>query len=195
MTFLSRRFDDALVYANTIHASQTRKGTGIPYMSHLMGVCSLTLEHGGDEDQAIAALLHDAVEDCGGEGRLKDIRSRFGEDVALIVDHCTDSWEEPKPEWRPRKEIYVHCIAEKPARSLLVSLADKTHNAGAIVADLYVHGDDLWSRFTGSRDGTLWYYDALANAFKDRLSGSPADPLLGIFQRRVEEMKRFASSH
>lgn len=110
MTFLSRRFDDALVYANTIHASQTRKGTGIPYMSHLMGVCSLTLEHGGDEDQAIAALLHDAVEDCGGEGRLKDIRSRFGEDVALIVDgeefdpyeHFSD-WRERQREWTSKK--------------------------------------------------------------------------------------------
>mgnify|MGYP003951072389 CR=1 FL=1 len=193
MTFLTRRFDDALVYANTIHANQVRKGTAIPYVSHLLGVASLTLEHGGDEDQAIAALLHDAVEDCGGEERLKDIRSRFGAGVAMIVDHCTDSWEEPKPEWRPRKEKYVSAIAWKPARSLLVSLADKTHNAGAIVSDLYVVGEELWGRFTGRRDGTLWYYEALADAFEGRLSGTEADPLLGLYRRRVDEMKCFSA--
>jgi hypothetical protein len=131
--------------------------------------------------------------DCGGEGRLKDIRSRFGEDVDQIVKHCTDSWEEPKPEWGPRKRKYVNAIASKPARSLLVSLADKTHNVGAIVSDLYVIGDDLWSRFTGRHDGTLCYYSALVDALGDKLSGTKADPLLGMFRRRVDEMKRFAA--
>lgn len=191
MTFLSRRFDEALVYANTIHAAQTRKGTSIPYLSHLMGVASLTLEHGGDEDQAIAALLHDAVEDCGGEGRLADIRSRFGDGVAEIVDDCTDTHEDPKPEWWLRKREYVSAISRKPSRSLLVSLADKTHNAGAIVSDLHVIGEELWRRFTAEREGTIWYYQALADAFTERLAGTAADPLLGIYRRRVDEMQQF----
>jgi len=193
MTFLSRRFDDALVYANTIHASQTRKGTSIPYMSHLLGVASLTLEHGGGEDQAIAALLHDAVEDCGGEGRLAEIRSRFGEDVASIVDDCTDTRGDPKPDWWQRKRKYVSSLGKKPARSLLVSLADKTHNAGAIVSDLHIIGEALWDRFTVSREGTIWYYGALAAAFAESLSGSAADPLLGLYRRRVDEMQQLAA--
>jgi (p)ppGpp synthase/HD superfamily hydrolase len=192
MTFLSKRFDDALVYANTIHASQTRKGTEIPYMSHLMGVASLTLEHGGDEGQAIAALLHDAVEDCGGEGRLKDIRSRFGEDVAQIVEHCTDSWVEPKPAWDERKRKYIKSLAEKPERSLLVSLADKTHNAGAILADLHKVGDKVWDRFTASKSDTIGYYSKLLEAFGARLAATDAAPLLGILSRRVAEIDRLA---
>lgn len=179
MTILTRRFEDALVYACVIHAAQRRKGTDIPYVSHLLGVASLTLEHGGDEDQAIAALLHDAAEDQGGAERLADIEGRFGPGVAAIVADCTDSWIEPKPEWRRRKEAYLAALPGKPRASLLVSLADKTHNARAIVADLGMCGDALWERFTGGREGSLWYYQALADQFGQLLPGPLAGELRG----------------
>ncbi len=182
---LTDRFDDALSYASRIHRDQRRKGTDIPYVSHLLAVASLTLEHGGDEDQAIAALLHDAAEDQGGAERLADIEARFGQGVAAIVADCTDSWVEPRPPWRERKTAYVAALAGKPARSLLVSLADKTHNARAITADLRRHGDDLWPRFTGGAEGTLWYYGALARAFALAL---PCD-LAEEFARTVAAMR------
>lgn len=182
---LTDRFEEALAYASCIHRSQVRKGTSVPYVSHLLAVASLTLQHGGDEDQAIAALLHDAAEDQGGEERLEDIRRRFGAGVAVIVADCTDAWVEPKPPWRERKEAYVAALAHKPERSLLVSLADKTHNASAIVADLRAHGGEIWSRFTGGRDGSLWYYRALTDAFLERTPG----PLLDEFARHVREME------
>jgi (p)ppGpp synthase/HD superfamily hydrolase len=174
---LTDRFDEALAYASRIHRDQRRKGTDIPYVSHLLAVASLTLEHGGDEDQAIAALLHDAAEDQGGAARLADIETRFGAGVAAIVADCTDSWVEPKPPWRERKVAYIGALPAKPARSLLVSLADKTHNARAIVADLRRLGPALWPRFTGGEEGTLWYYDALATAFAGALPGDLADEL------------------
>lgn len=140
---LTKRYDDALQYAHDIHRKQTRKGTTIPYIAHLMTVSALVIEHGGDEDQAIGALLHDAAEDQGGETTLEDIRKRFGDIVAEIVHDCTDSWVEPKPEWGPRKEAYLALLPKKATRSLLVSLADKTHNAEAILFDYRVIGDAL----------------------------------------------------
>lgn len=185
---LTERFERALVYAAALHADQRRKGTTIPYVSHLLAVSALTLEHGGDEDQAIAALLHDAAEDQGGEERLADIRARFGPEVAAIVSDCTDSWSEPKPAWRTRKETYLAQLAGKPTRSLLVSLADKTHNARAIVMDLRVHGQDVWTRFNAGRDGTLWYYRSLADAFRAVRPGSLAEELA----RTVSEMEALA---
>jgi (p)ppGpp synthase/HD superfamily hydrolase len=177
MTVLTVRFDDALSYASRIHREQRRKGTDIPYVAHLLAVASLTLQHGGTEDQAIAALLHDAAEDQGGEERLADIRSRYGEAVADIVDDCTDAMVEPKPPWRPRKEAYLASLEHKPETSLLVSLADKTHNATAIVQDLRVHGDALWSRFTGGKEGSIWYYGRLGEIFGRRMPGPLADEL------------------
>ncbi|MEN2786736.1 HD domain-containing protein [Sphingomonas qilianensis] len=185
---LTDRFDEALSYASRLHREQRRKSTAIPYVAHLLGVASIALENGGDEDQAIAALLHDAVEDQGGAPRLLEIRNRFGDRVAEIVDHCTDADVDPKPAWHPRKAAYIASLANKPIASLQVSLADKTHNAGAIVADLAVHGDVLWSRFTGGRDGTLWYYDALAQAFAGRIPG----PALERFAALVDQMHGIA---
>lgn len=170
MPLLTEKFDQALVYANSIHRQQIRKGTDIPYMSHLMSVAALTLEHGGDEDQAIAALLHDAAEDCGGQERLNDIRDKFGDDVADMVADCTDSWTDPKPEWRIRKEAYIASIATKPERSLLVTLADKTHNARAIISDLNDVGAELWNRFSAERHEIIWYYEALASALEERIN-------------------------
>ena len=162
---LTDRFDEALAYASRLHRAQMRKGTSIPYVSHLMSVCALVLEHGGTEDQAIAALLHDAAEDQGGAQTLAEIDGRFGKAVAAIVADCTDSWVEPKPPWRARKEAYLAALPHKPPASLLVSLADKTHNARAILADYRVIGPAIWDRFTGGRDGTLWYYGALREVF------------------------------
>jgi len=172
---LTDRFDDALIYASRLHRDQVRKGSGIPYVSHLLGVAAIALESGADEDQAIAALLHDAVEDQGGASQLAAIRARFGDRVAEIVDHCTDADSDPKPPWRARKEAYIASLAKKPAASLLVSLADKTHNAGAILADLAEHGERVWDRFTGGKEGSLWYYDALARQFRDHLPGPGAE--------------------
>ena len=185
---LTERFDDALVYASRIHRAQRRKGADIPYVSHLLGVAAIAIENGATEDQAIAALLHDAVEDQGGVERLDDIRTRFGEEVARIVDDCTDSDTEPKPPWRARKEAYLASLSHKPAASLEVSIADKTHNAGAIVADLHVHGEQVWTRFTGGKDGSLWYYRALADAFALLAPGTASDR----FARLVNEMERLA---
>ena len=174
---LTERFDDAFNFAHKLHRDQTRKGTSIPYVSHLMAVAALVVEHGGDEDQAIAALLHDAVEDQGGSKTLAQIRQSFGSPVAAIVSDCTDAWSEPKPPWRARKEAYLAALPAKPARSLLVSLADKTHNAEAILFDFRELGDSLWCRFNGGADGTRWYYKALADVFADAVPGRLSDRL------------------
>ena len=187
--YLTDRFDNALAYASRLHRAQTRKGGGIPYVSHLLAVAAIALENGVDEDQAIAALLHDAVEDQGGLAQLEAIRGRFGDDVAAIVADCTDSHEEPKPAWHPRKEAYIASLAHKPARSLAVSLADKTHNASAINADLRAVGEAVWKRFTGGKGGTLWYYRALVTAFRAYAPGIAAER----FAREVDEMEELAA--
>lgn len=182
---LSSRYEAALVMATQLHASQKRKGTSIPYVSHLLAVSSLVLEHGGNENQAIAALLHDALEDQGGLSTLDKIRDGFGDVVADIVDHCTDAYEDPKPEWRIRKEEFVASIAEKPLDATLVSRADKLHNARAILNDLRSLGDELWGRFTDGKKGTLWYYQSPADAFDDTLGNS----LSAELKRTVTEIK------
>ena len=160
------KFEDALPYAARLHRDQTRKGANVPYATHLLAVVSIVGESGGTEDEAVAALLHDAPEDRGGRGRLEDIRKRFGDAVADIVDGCTDTYEDPKPDWRPRKEAYVAHVREAPAPVRLVSAADKLHNAHSILADLRSLGDALRDRFTGGKEGTLLYYRALVEAFE-----------------------------
>ena len=187
--FLTERFDDALAYASRIHRFQRRKGSEVPYVSHLLGVAAIAIENGCDEDQAIAALLHDAVEDQGGLKRLEDIRLRFGERVARIVKHCTDSHVASKPPWRARKEAYIASLATKPADSLAVSIADKTHNASAINADLRAVGEAVWQRFTGGKHGSLWYYRVLADSFARLLPGSAS----ARFEREVAEMEELAA--
>jgi (p)ppGpp synthase/HD superfamily hydrolase len=174
---LTDRYDEAFRYAHELHGSQKRKGGPIPYISHLMIVSALVLENGGTEDQAIGALLHDAAEDQGGVPTLEVVRSRFGDVVADIVSDCTDSWEEPKLEWRPRKEAYLASLPAKPQRSLLVSLADKTHNAEAILSDYRVLNDGVWDRFKGGAIGTRWYYQSLANIFSEVMPGRLSDRL------------------
>jgi (p)ppGpp synthase/HD superfamily hydrolase len=174
---LSKLYDEALVYASDLHRNQARKGSGTPYIAHLLSVSSRVLSVGGTEVQAIGGLLHDAAEDQGGQPTLDAIRVRFGDEVAQIVADCTDSWVEPKPAWRPRKEAYLSILPRKPATSLLVSLADKVDNAEAILNDYRSIGDELWDRFTGQREGTIWYYRRLSEIFSVALPGALAQQL------------------
>jgi GTP pyrophosphokinase len=162
---LGQRFQEALLYANVVHGGQLRKGTHIPYISHVLAVAAIVLEYAGNEDEAIAALLHDAVEDAGGPARLADIRARFGDAVAAIVEGCSDTDEQPKPEWRPRKQKYIDHLKDASPSTRLVSAADKLANVRSIVKDYAVHGPDLWGRFNGGRE-TVWYYRALTAVFR-----------------------------
>jgi (p)ppGpp synthase/HD superfamily hydrolase len=181
------RFEEALVLANRLHANQTRKGTNTPYVAHLLAVAALVIENGGKEDEAIAALLHDAIEDQGGQKTRDEIRRRFGDIVVSIVNGCTDTDQVPKPPWRERKEEYVARLRKEPSDSVrLVSLADKVHNARAIIADHSQIGDAVWARFKGGKEGTLWYYRSLVNVF--RSFGSNA--LLEEFERLVSNLER-----
>jgi (p)ppGpp synthase/HD superfamily hydrolase len=157
---LGPRLQRAFRYAAEKHAGQTRKRTAVPYLSHLMAVASLVLEAGGDEDMAIAGLLHDVVEDCGGMPRLREIRKQFGIRVARIVDDCTDAYVEPKPEWLERKKNYLRELKHADAETRLVSACDKLHNVRTILADYREQGESVWARFSGKKEGTLCYYRA-----------------------------------
>ena len=165
---LGPRLRRAFRYAAEKHDGQTRKQTAVPYLSHLMAVASLVLEAGGDEDMAIAALLHDVVEDCGGMPRLREIRKRFGPRVAKIVEGCTDSFGEPKPEWAERKKDYLREVKHADVNTRLISASDKLHNVRTILADYRQHGEAIWMRFTGKKEGTLWYYRALSDEYQRR---------------------------
>jgi (p)ppGpp synthase/HD superfamily hydrolase len=162
---LGPRFLRAFVFAAEKHAGQTRKASTIPYIAHLMGVASLVLEAGGDEDLAIAALLHDVVEDCGGAPMLKEIRRKFGNRVAKVVDGCTDADTYPKAPWLERKENYIRRLKTENADTRLVSAADKLNNVRSILSDYRAVGESVWSRFHGGREGTLWYYRTLRDVF------------------------------
>jgi GTP pyrophosphokinase len=182
--FLSERFEDALVYAARLHANQTRKRSHIPYIAHLLGVTGIVLEDGGDEDEAIAALLHDAVEDQGGLSTLEDIRQNFGDTVAEIVLAVSDSHSDPKPAWRERKEAYINSIRSASQSAVRVSLADKVYNARSILGDLRRDGESAWDKFNGGKEGTLWYYQQLIEAFQEHSSS----PLLSELSRIVEQI-------
>jgi (p)ppGpp synthase/HD superfamily hydrolase len=146
---LTNRFSAALTFASQLHATQLRKGSGVPYAAHLLSVTGIVLQYGGREDEAIAALLHDAVEDQGGLPVLEKIRSRFGAEVAAIVEGCTDAYTNPKPAWRERKEKYIaHLQAASPSVRL-VCAADKLDNIRAILQDYRIVGEEVWSRFEG----------------------------------------------
>lgn len=187
---LTERYADAMQLAWRLHARQLRKGTTIPYVSHLIAVSGIALEHGADEDEAIAALLHDAVEDAGGLPTLDMIRERFGVAVADIVEGCTDAYVEPKPPWRARKEAYLAHLADASPSVRLVSASDKLHNARTILADLRVHGPALWGRFTAGRDGSLWYYRALVQAFE----AQGRTPLVDELDRTVSAIEALAGA-
>ena len=186
---LSSRFTEALMYATELHSNQVRKGSGVPYIAHLLGVTSIALEYGANEDEAIAALLHDAIEDQGGEATRAEIRRRFGDIVTEIVDGCTDAETIPKPPWRERKEAYIAHIFNASSSELLVSCADKLHNARSILNDYRVLGEVVWERFKGGKEGTLWYYRSLVEAF--RQTGST--PLVEELERVVLELEQLVS--
>lgn len=183
---LSERFTEALTFATQLHANQTRKGSGVPYITHLLGVASIALDYGANEEEAIAALLHDAIEDQGGAATREEIRRRFGDTVTEIVEGCTDSDTTPKPPWRQRKEAYIAHIPTASDSVCLVSAADKLHNARSILKDYRQLGEDLWQRFQGGKEGTLWYYRALVRAF--RTQGST--PIVEELDRVVSELER-----
>ena len=184
MTNYGERFETALSFAARLHRDQRRKGSGSAYIGHLLGVTALVIEDGGDEDEAIAALLHDAVEDQGGLAMLAMIRAEYGERVAEIVAGCTDAFETPKPPWRERKEQYLAHLAQAPAEVVRVSLADKVYNAWAIAGDLRQKGAYLWERFNGGREGTLWYYRRLVEVF----AGLNAGAMFFDLQKAVQEI-------
>ena len=188
MPTLTRRFDEAFAYTHETHAGHTRKGSGVPYIGHLMGVASIVIDDGGTEDEAIAALLHDAAEDCGGRPRLEDIRTRFGDTVAGIVEDCTDSWDDPKGPWAERKQQYVQHARTLAASSLRVSAADKVHNSYAILRDLRNTGDKVWERFNAKPDDILAYYQSLVRSYREAGGGRLVDELDRIVRAIEREM-------
>jgi (p)ppGpp synthase/HD superfamily hydrolase len=188
MLKLSGKFDHAFTYAHGVHAAQSRKGTETPYLSHLMAVSSIVMDDGGSEDEAIAALLHDAAEDHGGRERLEDIRTRFGDQVARIVEDCTDSWSTPKEPWIERKQAYVQHARTLPAASLRVSVADKVHNTYAILRDLRNSGEAVWSRFSATPDDVMAYYEGLVRAYRQAGGGRLVDELDRIVRGIRREM-------
>lgn len=163
---LTERFENALIYTSRLHAHQFRKGSNTPYISHLLSVVALVLEAGGDEDLAIAALLHDAVEDQGGLRILAEIRQQFGVRVADIVDSCSDAYTIPKPPWKIRKETYLSQLENSSLDTRLVSLADKLHNSRCLLMDLQTGKSNVWDKFRGGKDGTMWYYRSLIVVFE-----------------------------
>jgi (p)ppGpp synthase/HD superfamily hydrolase len=190
------RFDEAAQFAIDVHREDTRKGSDIPYVGHLFGVCALVLEEGGSEDQAIAALLHDTAEDHGGRQMLEQVQARFGKEVMDIVEACSDTLEEPA--WRPRKEAYLKRLEGDPESVLLVSLADKLYNARAITRDYEAIGEELWDRFSTrdederGRNAQLWYYRSLRDVFRDR---APDLRMTQEFSDVVGELERLIASH
>jgi (p)ppGpp synthase/HD superfamily hydrolase len=183
---LSPRFSDALLYAAELHADQQRKFSGAPYLAHLLGVASIALEYGANEEEAIAALLHDAIEDQGGAATREEIGRRFGQPIAEIVAGCTDTDRSPKPPWRQRKEAYVARLRDASASVRLVYAADKLHNARSILQEYRRYGESLWARFRGGRDGTLWYYRAVVDVLKQ----AGTTPLVEELDRTVAELER-----
>ena len=186
---LSNRFSEALIYAAELHATQVRKGSGVPYIAHLLGTASIALEYGASEDEAIAALLHDAIEDRGGSITREAIRSRFGDTVTAIVDGCTDSDTTPKPPWRQRKETYIAHIVTASGSVRLVSAADKLYNVRSILEDYRQSGDRVWERFKGKKDGTLWYYNSLVEAFRQ----TESTPIVEELARTVLELNQLST--
>lgn len=185
---LGTRFDDALIYAREAHAGQQRKGTGAPYFGHLLGVASIVLDDGGSEDEAISGLLHDAAEDQGGRARLDDIRRRFGDTVARIVEDCTDSWDVPKAPWIERKQAYIQHARTLAEPSRRVSAADKVHNSYAILRDLRNSGEAVWSRFNATPDDVMAYYESLVRAYREAGGGRLVDELERIVRGIQREM-------
>ncbi len=187
----SERFHDAVAYAIRLHERQARKGGDTPYLTHLFSVAALVMEDGGGEDETIAALLHDAVEDQGGRATLNEIRARFGENVARIVEGCSDTIDPPKRPWKERKASYLAHLRDAPEDVRRVSLADKLHNSRSIVLDHELEGPSVWRRFNAGPREQLWYHRELLDAF--RASGTRSRHL-DLFARVVAELERRAAA-
>jgi (p)ppGpp synthase/HD superfamily hydrolase len=181
------RFERALATAAQMHAAQTRKSTEVPYVSHLLGTCSIALQFGADEDQAIAALLHDSLEDIKPSKEVRRVLETFGTEVLRIVEGCTDTELDPKPPWRDRKQAYIARLAREDAAILLVSASDKLHNARTIVDELHREGPAMLRRFNAESD-QVWYYRSLVDAFRANPAHQP--DLIDALQRTVDEMAR-----
>lgn len=187
---LSERFTTALVFATELHATQVRKGSGVPYIAHLLGVASLVLEYGGNEGEAIAGLLHDSIEDQGGLATRDEIYYRFGLEVTTIVEGCTDTFTTPKPPWKKRKEDYLEHLKTASDSVKLVSCADKLYNARSILKDYQEIGEELWTRFKGKKEGTLWYYQSLVEVFSTHFSS----PIVQELRQVVTQLTTLANS-
>lgn len=189
MTTATDRLKRCLAWSADLHAGQTKKGSKVPYVAHLWGVASLVAEMGGNEEACIAALLHDAAEDQGGEATLALIRAEFGATVEQVVRDCSDTLVKPKPRWRERKERHLAHLEEVDDMALLVMLADKIYNATTIVRDLRSQGLVALDKFNGGRKGTLWYYRQMVDLFGRRMAGRWAGELALV----VDEMHRLAA--
>ena len=190
---LTPQFVEAMAYAAEKHATQTRKGSDIPYLGHLLSVAGFVIEADGTETEAMAALLHDAAEDQGGEATLAEIREKFGDEVAGIVAECSDTFETPKPPWRERKENYVNHLPEASDSALLVSLADKLHNARAILRDYREVGDRLWQRFSVQDPQLhLWYYRSLLDVYAQRVDNWMVDELREVIDKLEQGINQSA---
>jgi (p)ppGpp synthase/HD superfamily hydrolase len=187
---LTARFEEALQYAARLHAKQLRKGSNIPYVSHLLAVTAIVLEDGGSEDEAIAALLHDAIEDQGGDPTRQEICRRFGEKVVAMVNGCTDAEVIPKPPWLERKKKHLEHLRKAPSEVIRISAADKLHNARAVLSDFRQHGHTIWARFKGGKEGSLWHYRRLVEVFRE------AGPSVIVEElgRVVAELERLAGA-
>jgi (p)ppGpp synthase/HD superfamily hydrolase len=183
---LSVRFDEALLLASSLHRAQARKSSGVPYITHLLSVASLVLEEGGSEDMAIAALLHDAAEDQGGEETLAEIAAAFGAPVARWVRQASDTFVLPKPEWETRKQNHLTEIPKADREAQLIMLADKVHNARSILADHARVGPAVWDRFNAPHERTVWYYEGLLGAFERGLAPVLYDTLSDCVRRMKE---------
>lgn len=185
---LSQRFTDALVYTATLHQAQKRKVSGSPYVAHLLRVAGIALEYGATEDEAIAALLHDAIEDQGGAATREEIRRRFGDEVVATVEGCTDADTTPKPPWRKRKEAHVDHLRHASASVRLIVAADKLDNARSLLKEYRIRGEGVWDFFHAGRDGTLWYYRAMVDA----LIAAGTNPLVEEVAHTVEDLERIS---
>jgi (p)ppGpp synthase/HD superfamily hydrolase len=189
---LSNRFDDAVQFALAKHRTQLRKGTTIPYVSHLLAVAAIALEYGAGEDEAIAAVLHDTVEDQGGRPVLEQIRERYGDAVAAVVEGCTDSETLPKPPWRERKEVYLAHLPRAGKSVHLIAAADKLHNMRAVIRDYRELGDAVWARFNRGSEGILWYHRSVLEILKS--AGTVPPGLLGELENAVHELAELTVS-
>ena len=183
---LTDRFITALTSAATWHQAQERKGKPVPYISHLLIVAGRVLEDGGDEDQAIAALLHDTLEDTDVDEAT--IRSMFGDEVGRIVLACSDTTTRPKPPWLERKQHHLARLQGEDAAVLRVTAADKLHNCADTVAEVRQKGLGVFDRFRGRRQGTCWYYAAVWTVLDDRFPGSPLTDELGARARELHDL-------